>query len=268
MSGTAGAIKGGMAYVQAYLDDNPLTKGLAKLQGKLKVWQASLSTLAAGTMGGGLPEPFAAIARFAASPAGAFAALTGAAKYTADARANAPPLRGYGRGRGKTLAIRLRGPSRRSLQRGPGRRPAEDAVAGVSVGPGRRPHGGAFGALGNGDAADKLREFIRLAENMPSEERIGLARKMGLSELLPLINQGVDALDAFTARARQLGLVVSQEDAEAGKRFQQVWGDLHDVLMSSVQAIGGAWSPSSAGSRISLSRLSPPCGIGSKSTSI
>ena len=45
---------------------------------------------------------------------------------------------------------------------------------------------GSVGALGSGDAADKLREFIKLAENMPTEERIGLARRMGLSELLPL----------------------------------------------------------------------------------
>src|SRR5271157_2193040 len=85
-SGTTSAIKGGMAYVSAYLDDNPLIRGLAKLQGKLKTWQAGLSRLSAGTMGGGLPGPFAAIARFAQSPSGVFAALLVAAKFTAQAR--------------------------------------------------------------------------------------------------------------------------------------------------------------------------------------
>jgi hypothetical protein len=63
---------GGMAYVQAYLDDNPVTQGLAKLQGKIKSWQAGLSRMAAGTMGGELPEPLAAIARFATSLAPGF----------------------------------------------------------------------------------------------------------------------------------------------------------------------------------------------------
>ena len=58
-----------------------------------------------------------------------------------------------------------------------------------------------------------------------------------------MLSQGVDALDAFTARAKELGLVVSEQDAKAGKSFEQAWGDLHDVIMSSVSAIGGALVP-------------------------
>ena len=102
---------------------------------------------------------------------------------------------------------------------------------------------GAVAGLGTGDATDQLRNFIKMTENMPTAEKIGLARRLGLSELLPLINQGVDALDAFTARARQLGLVMSEEDAKAGKKFTQAFGDLADVLKSSVGQIGGALIP-------------------------
>ena len=252
MSSTAGAIKGGMAYVQAYLDDNPVTQGLAKLRGKLKAWQASLSTMAAGTMGGELPEPFAAIARFAQSPAGAFTALLGAAKYTAEAReemlrmsettgVSVEKLSQY------AYAARRAGISNEALASGLRRLESKEFMAAMQ---GLGGKGGAKGLtndiyakMGQGDAADKLREFIKLAQNMPSEEKIGLARRLGLSELLPLINQGVDQLDAFTARAKQLGLVMSEEDAKAGKKFQQAFGDLSDVLKSCVGQIGGALVP-------------------------
>jgi hypothetical protein len=37
-TGRASAIKGAGAYVTAYLDDNPVVVGLAKLQGKLRAW--------------------------------------------------------------------------------------------------------------------------------------------------------------------------------------------------------------------------------------
>ena len=252
-TGTTGAIRGGMAYVQAYLDDNPVTQGLAKLRGKLKSWQAGLSTLASGTMGGELPEPFAAIARFAQSPAGAFAALLGAAKFTAQAReemlrmsettgVSVEKLSQY------AYAARRAGVSTEALANGLKRMQSKEFMAAFQgAGNGSRALKGithaAIAQMGGGDATDKLREFIKLAENMPTQEKIGLARRLGLSELLPLINQGVDSLDAFTARAKQLGLVISAEDAEAGKKFEQAFGDLNDVLKSCVAQIGGALVP-------------------------
>ena len=46
-SGIIRAIKGGMDYIQAFLDSNPLTQGLSKLRTKLKSWQLSLSKMGA-----------------------------------------------------------------------------------------------------------------------------------------------------------------------------------------------------------------------------
>jgi hypothetical protein len=248
-TGTTGAIRGGMAYVQAYLDDNPLTQGLANLQTKLKSWQAGLSKLAAGAYGGELPEPFAAIARFATSPAGAFSALLGAAKLTADAREEMLRMSettgvAVDKLSALSYAARRAGISNEALASGLKKMQGKEFMAGMASSKGA---GGltqsVFGEMGKGDAADRLREFIKLAQNMPTEEKIGLARKMGLSELLPLINQGIDSLDAFTARAKQLGLVMGEEDAKAGKQFTLALGDLHDVVMNSVSAIGGALVP-------------------------
>lgn len=253
-SGTSGGIKAGAAFVQAYLDDNPITQGLAKLRTKFKTWQASLSTLAAGTMGGELPEPFAAIARFAQSPAGAFAALLGAAKHTATVREEMLRMSestGVAVAKLSTLAYAARraGVSNEALAAGLQKMQGKEFLTALGGG-GKHGAGGIrgvtqamFAAMGQGDAVDRLREFIKLTENMPNEEKIGLAKRMGLSELLPLINQGSDSLDFFTARAKELGLVMNGAAAKAGKAFGVALGDLHDVLMSSVSAIGGALVP-------------------------
>lgn len=252
-SGPSGGIKGGMAYVQAYLDDNPVTQGLVRLRGKIRSWQSSLGSMAAGTLGGALPEPLAAIVRFAQSPAGAFTALVGAAKFTAEAReqmllmsestgVSVEKLSQY------AYAARRAGVSNEALANGLKRLQSKEFMSAMQ-GLGGKGGGlkgitaATMGQLGSGDATDQLRNFIRLAENMPTAEKIGLAKRLGLSELLPLISQGVESLDAFTARARELGLVMNEEDAKAGKRFEQAFGDLTDVLKSSAAAIGGALVP-------------------------
>jgi hypothetical protein len=242
-----------MAYVQAYLDDNPVTQGLAKLQGKVKKFQATLSTMAAGTMGGELPEPFGAIARFAQSPAGAFAALLGAAKFTADARAE---MLRMSETAGVTVekfsayayAARRAGLSNEALASGLKKLESKEfqtAMQGLgkSIGGMKGLTSATFAAMGTGDATDRLRQFIKISENMPTAEKIGLAKRLGISELLPLINQGVESLDAFTARAKALGLVMSEEDARGGRKFAEAFGDLQDVLKSAVGQIGGAVVP-------------------------
>jgi hypothetical protein len=80
---TAGAIRAGAAYVEVFLEQNRVTQGLSAMQAKLRGWSASLGRLGANTYGGELPEPLAAIARFASSPAGMFAGLLTAAKMAA-----------------------------------------------------------------------------------------------------------------------------------------------------------------------------------------
>ncbi len=77
---TAGAIRAGAAYVEVFLDDNRIVRGLAAVQSRLRTWSASLGRLGSGAFGGGLPGPLGAIAHFAGSPAGMFAGLLVASK--------------------------------------------------------------------------------------------------------------------------------------------------------------------------------------------
>ncbi len=242
--------------MQAWLDDNPLSQGLAKLQSKLKQWQASLSKLGAEAYGGELPEPFAAIARFATSPAGAFTALLGAAKYTAEAREEMFKMSettdvAVDKLSALAYAARRAGVSNEALAAGLRKMQGKEFQA-MLQGIGGKAGGKAAGMQGimaglgldkSKDAVDQLRQITQQFEKLDSVSRIGLARNLGISELLPLINQGIANLDAFTQRARDLGLVMSESDAKAGKQFGLAMGDLHEVLMSSVSAIGGALVP-------------------------
>ena len=251
-SGTTGAIKGGMAYVQAYLDDNPLTQGLAKLQTKLKTWQSSLSKMSAGAYGGELPEPFAALARFAASPAGAFTALLGAAKYTADAREEMFKMSettGVAVEKLSALAYAARraGIDNQTLAAGLKKLQAKEfaeAMQGMGgKGKGKIKYSDALGLDKHADAADQLRQITKQFEGLDSTSRVGLAKKLGISELLPLLSKGSQFLDEMTQKAVDYGLVMSEADAKAAEEFGFATKDLHDVIMSCVSAIGGALVP-------------------------
>ncbi|MGO8690646.1 MAG: hypothetical protein ACLQLG_13570 [Thermoguttaceae bacterium] len=268
-SGPVGAIKGGMAYVQAFLDDNPVTQGLAKLGTKLRIWQANLSKLGSRAYGGELPEPFAAIARFAASPAGAFSALLGAAEHTAHAREEMLRMAqttGLTVEKFSALAYAARraglsnedlAASLRKLQS----REFQATLAGIGGKGAGGPNAQLIQSLGitPGMAPDEqLRKLTKEFEKLDSESRIGLAKRLGITELLPLINGGIESLDALTARAKELGLVASEHDAKAGKRFMMAWGDLKDVLNSSVSAIGGALVPAITALSNSIVRIVLP----------
>lgn len=61
--------------------------------------------------------------------------------------------------------------------------------------------------------------------------------------LLPLINQGVDGIEQLADRARELGLVMSTEDARAAKEFSDLLSDLWKVVRFGVLNVGAALTP-------------------------
>ena len=81
--GVAGAIRAGAAYVEAFLDDNRLNRGLTAASARLRGWSASLGRLGSATRGGALPEPLAAIANFSFSPAGLVTGMMAAGRQWA-----------------------------------------------------------------------------------------------------------------------------------------------------------------------------------------
>lgn len=252
---TAGAIRAGAAYVEVFLESNRVSQGLAAVQAKLRGWSASLGRLGASTYGGELPGPLAAIARFASSPAGMFAGLLAAAKQAASSGAEMADLADKA-GTSVAAISALSYAARRtnvaveSLAAGIKRMQVNitDAARGGKTGQ------DALAAVGlSADELVRLRpeeQFKRIADRIaaiqnPAERSAAAVKVFGRSgtDLLPMLAQGSDGIAKWEARARALGLVISGEAAEGGRRFSSLLGDLTDVMRSSVNVIGGALIP-------------------------
>lgn len=60
------------------------------------------------------------------------------------------------------------------------------------------------------------------------------------TDLLPLIEQGAAGIDAFTKKARQLGLVMSKQDAAAANVLNGALGELKQVLQQTALEVGAS----------------------------
>jgi len=88
--------------------------------------------------------------------------------------------------------------------------------------------------------------LAQLAAMEPGALRDGLAMKVfgrGASELLPLLNQGADGIAELSARAHELGLVLSDETIQANDKFRDTLETVRSVAMATGQAILGGLLP-------------------------
>lgn len=251
----AGAIRAGAAYVEVFLEQNRVTQGLASMQARLRGWSASLGRLGAGAYGGELPEPLAAVARFASSPAGMLAGLLTAAKMTATAGDELVHLAEKA-GTGVEAISALSYAARRADV---GVDLLATGIKRMQVNIADAARGGKTGmeALDTiGLSASELtrllpeEQFKRIADRIaaiqnPTERAAAAVKLFGRNgtELLPMLLQGSDGISRWEARARALGVVMNTEVAESAHRFSQLLSDLHDVMQSGVRVIGGALIP-------------------------
>jgi len=112
----------------------------------------------------------------------------------------------------------------------------------------------AFDALGltsaqlAGMAPDEAFKLIatRLSEIEDPGKRAALAMMIfgrGGAALLPLMNDGAAGIDALIAKAEELGIVMSAEDAAAAAELTDRMNDLWQILKMAVFTIGAALAP-------------------------
>lgn len=252
---TAGAIRAGAAYVEIFLEQNRVTQGLAAMQAKLRGWSASLGRLGANSYGGELPEPLAAVARFAASPAGMFAGLLTAAKMTASMGTEMADLAekaGTSIEAISSLAYAARRSHVEVEQLATGIKKMQVNIAAAARGGKEATEALTSVGLSAAELSRLLPEqqFRQIAERIAAiqnpTERVAAAVKIfgrNGTDLMPILLQGADGIAKWEARARALGIVMSGEAAEGARRFGQLMGDLHDVMESGVRVIGAAMIP-------------------------
>ena len=211
--------------------------------------------MGARTYGGALPEPLAAVARFAGSPAGMFTGMLAAAKTAAAGGAEISAL-------AEKAGISVEAISALSYAA----RRSEVPVESLASRLGRMARAIADAAQGGKAGTEALQavglsvvditslrpeeQFSLMANRIAAIEsptlRTAAAIKIfgrGGAELLPLLMQGGAGIDAFAQRARKLGLVLDADTAAQGRQFNQTLGDMSDVIKSGVRAIGGALVP-------------------------
>ena len=236
----ARGIRAGAAYIELFAEDSKLVRGLQRAEKRLKAFGAGVREI--GTKLAGLG-------------AAVVAPLAGAAKVFADAGSRlwdmskrtgvsveALSILGY--------AAEQAGASTEDLEKGlrkmqntitdaaQGSASAQEALArlGLTVKDlaGLSPEE-QFRLIG--DRLDRIADpTLKAATAMDIFGRAGTG-------LLPMLEGGAAALDAYAAQARRLGLVISTEDAQAADAFGDALADLWKVLRQGAFTIGAALAP-------------------------
>jgi hypothetical protein len=250
MAANAGAIRAGRAYVEVSTEESGFNAGLRRMQEKLKGWSESLKHLGERTRGGELPEPLSAIARFIASPAGIFTAMTEIARHfaeTGDQMSRMADMAGTSVEAISALAYAAKMTDVNVESLATGLKKMQQAIY-------QAARGGAAGveasqALGmNLAEIAKLpaeQQFSRIAEALskisnPAQRTAAAVAVFGRNgaELLPLLLKGASGVDAFIARAKELGLVMSTETAEKASQLDDAFKELVMVTSGVARAIG------------------------------
>ncbi|OHB60688.1 MAG: hypothetical protein A2Y12_04910 [Planctomycetes bacterium GWF2_42_9] len=241
MSGKSGAIKAGAAYVEIFADKSPLVRGLKSAEKSIRAWGTSISSMGQKMMGIGaaITGPLIAAAKHAATYAdniSDMAQMTGAGVEALQGLSYAADLNDVSmQSLGKSMVFMHK--NMYELNKG-----TKSAVE-------------AFGKLGlsakdlKGKSPDE--QFLLLADRIASVEnptdRAALALKVfgrAGSELLPLLNQGKGAIQAYRAEMQRLGAVMSSEDVNAAALFHEELKKLWWVIKNGlINAIGSAIIP-------------------------
>ena len=253
--GMASAIRAGGAFVEVFLDQNPLVRGLRSAETRLKAFGKSLGSMASKVVGGQLPEPFAWLQHFAMSPAGIVTGFLAAAKSVAEA---ADEMEKMSQRTGIAIeslsalkyAVYMADVGLEAFEAGI--KKMNKSLAGAAAGD--KTATDAFRDLGlsiadfNGLATEE--QFLKLADRIGGianpAQRAAAAMEIfgkGGTALLPLFAKGSEGIRQYMEYARQMGWVMSAEAAEDALKLDDALKNLNRSTGSLVKTIGAAVVP-------------------------
>ena len=234
---SSGGIRAGAAFVELYLNDNRMVRGLKRAQAKLRAFGAAV--LATGmrmmAMGGAIAAPLLLAAKHFASAGDTIQ------KMSARTGMSAKALSELG------FAAERSGTNLKPLEKGVRRmqRNIVDAGRGLSTAV------DAFGMLGlsvddlNGLSPEKQFELIadRISKIEDPTIRAALAQMIfgrAGAELIPLLNEGAAGMAKLRKKAQELWITMSQDDANAAAKLADALGDVWAAAKAGVFHIGSA----------------------------
>lgn len=234
------AIRAGRAFVELFTDERPLVRGLNAIKGHLNSFGATVAKMGAGltAIGGAIGGPLLVAAKTFADVGSSLADMSqrtgvgveqlSALKFAADQTGTS--MEGLEKG--------LRKQQRTISEAAAGNEAAAAAIVtmGLSV------------EELQGLSADEA--FLKIADQISripdaadrAAVSMGIFGKSG-ADLLPLMINGEQGIRALMEEARELGLVMSTEDAFAAEAFGDMLGKVQAVIARLVVSIGGALAP-------------------------
>jgi hypothetical protein len=240
MGGSSGAIKAGRAFVEIYADDSKLAQSLRASEGKLKKWGASVRALGASILSGGL----AAKGALAAATGVFEEAGTAIAEMSARTGMTAEQLSQLGYAAGQSCV------SMEDLETGI--RKMQKQLGEASIGSAESAEH--FRELGL-DARKLLsmspeKQFEAIAQAVsgiqnPAQRAAASMAVFGKNgtALLPMLSGSAAGIQQLMAKADQLGLTMSTDDANAAHELHQAMTTVWATLKGAAIAIGAALAP-------------------------
>lgn len=237
---SARGIRAGAAYIELFLNDSKLVRGLQNAGKKLKAFGDAITGWGQkmATIGAAITAPLLGSAKAFSEMGDRIAkasARTGISVETLSELAYAADLSGANL---ETLEGSIRKMQKAIVEAAEGSESANDALStlGLTVEDLR------------GLSPDQQFKLIadRLAQIQSPAMKAALAMELfGKSgtQLLPLMSEGAKGIEAMQQQARDLGLTMSTEDARAAEALNDTFDTLWKVLKQGVFVIGSALAP-------------------------
>lgn len=225
---SARGIRAGRAFVEIYGDNNPLSRALKRSGAMLKSWGNNVRNLGMGIAAAGTAAlaPFLGAAKSFASAGDALNKMSqrmGASVEFLSALGHAADLGGTDL---QTMETGIRRLQRSAYEAAQGTKTYADAFRDLGV--------SAQNADGSLKGTEQL--FMDTVEALSAVEnetkKAALAQQLfGRSgtQLLPMLNSGKEGLKAAMEEAKRLGLVMSEDDAQAAADLTDAWTRLTKV---------------------------------------
>ena len=237
---SASLIRAGQVFVEIFANDKRLIQGLNAASKRLKAWGQSVSAMGQRMLAGGL-----------AAGGGLFGAANLAASM-ADTLDKASLRTGISVERLSELgyAAEQSGADLATLEAGVRR--MQRAIAEAADGSASAQEALAYLGLSVQQLAGLSpdQQFMLIADRLSriADPTLRAAAAMELfgrsgTQLLPMMANGVEGIEALTQRARDLGLVMAAEDAAAAVAFGDLLVDLWKTMRQAVFYIGAAAVP-------------------------
>lgn len=237
---TARGIRAGAAYIELFVNDSRLVRGLRSAQKRLQAFGSAVSswgrTLA--TAGAAITAPLLGSAKAFSEMGDRIAkasARTGISVETLSELAYAADLSGASL---EVLEGSVRRMQRSIVEAAEGSQTAVDALAAL----------GLSAQDFRGLSTDQQFKLIadRLSQIQSPAVKAALAMEIfgrAGTQLLPLMADGAKGIEALQAQARSLGLTMSTEDAKAAEALNDAFDTLWKVIKQGVFTIGSALAP-------------------------